>query len=387
MTSLNFSKSFNFELPTRIEFGAGLYKEIPRFLKDLKSRKVLIITDPGITSLPWFKEILSLLQEAGFDFKVFKEVEANPKDRDAEAGAGAATDFGADTLLALGGGSPIDCAKVVAILARQGGKPRDYEDRSKIGKDVLPILAVPTTAGTGTEVTFGAVITDTKNKFKFTVKSPRLAPKIALLDPVLTLSKSPALTAATGMDALTHAIEAFSSRAAEPLSDACALYAAELIAGNLERAVRHGTDLEARSAVLLGSLLAGIAFSHSDVGAVHCIAEALGGLYDIPHGVGNAVCLPAVMERCAGECAERYSRLAKAFGALSPDAPGAVDFVRQLAFKVGLPPFESFKVPEEDFPMIAEKSEANGSNKDNIPVLSKEDYLELLRTLQKGRRQ
>jgi len=379
---MKFSKPFNFELPTRIEFGAGVYKEIPRFLEELGGKKVLVITDRGIASLPWFKEIMVLARAEGFDTEVFKDVEANPKDVNAQAAGEAARAFKADILLALGGGSPIDCAKTAAILAAQGGKPRDYEDRSKIGEKVLPVLAVPTTAGTGTEVTFSSVITDTRNRFKFTVKSPRIAPKIAVLDPGLTLSMPPGLSAATGMDALTHAVEALSSRAAEPLSDACALYGAELIAENLERAVKQGDDLEARSAVCLGSLLAGIAFSHSDVGAGHCLAEALGGMYDIPHGVCNAVCLPVVMERCAQDCSGQYARLAKSFGISPADSRGAVTFVRDLAGRVGIPAFSSFHVPIKDFPLIAEKSAANGSNRDNIPVLTKEDYLELLNTLQ-----
>ena len=379
---MNFSKSFNFELPTRIEFGAGVSRRMPEFLKDLGGKRVLIITDRGSTGLSWFKEAVSLLNKEGFSCGIFDAVSPNPKDTDVEAAAARAGEFEADTLVALGGGSPIDCAKAAAILARQGGKPRLYQDRSKIGSDVLPVIAVPTTAGTGTEVTFSSVITDTAEKFKFTVKSPRIAPKIALLDPELTFSMPPALTAATGMDALTHAIEAFSSRAAEPVADACALYAAELIAGNLERACQRGTDSEARSAGLLGSLLAGIAFSHSDVGAVHCLAEALGGMYDIPHGMCNAVCLPVVMRYCAEECGPLYGRLARAMGSGRSDAEGAVEFVQALAKKVGLPPFSSFQVPIKDFPVIAEKSAANGSNQDNIPVLTKKDYLELLARLQ-----
>jgi alcohol dehydrogenase len=376
---MKFASPFSFELSTAIEFGAGSINRLPEFVRRIGTKRPLIITDTGLTVLPWFTAIVDALRAEGCTAAVFDAVEPNPKDYNVDAAAAAARSHGADCLIAIGGGSPIDCAKAAAVTAVQGGRPRDYEDRSRIGDKVLPLLSVPTTAGTGSEVTFSSVITDSREKFKFTVKSPRLAPRFAVIDPVLTLSMPPGLTAATGMDALTHAIEAFSSQAAEPVSDACALYAAELIAANLSRAVENGSNLEARSAVLLGSLLAGLAFSHSDVGAVHCIAEALGGMYDIPHGVCNAVCLPFVMDYCKDASAQRYERLGRAMGVESATA-----FVRDLTQKVGLPDFRSFKVPPSDFPVIAEKSAANGSNKDNIPVLSKDDYLHILDKLQGG---
>ena len=407
------SSSFSFVLPTQIEYGSGIHRKIPDFLKEVGARRILIITDPGVSRLTWFTQVRSLLTQRNDEVEVFSAVEPNPKDRNVEEAAGVAQKIKADCLLAIGGGSPIDCAKVVSILAVYGGKPRDYEDPSRIGDHPLPLIAVPTTAGTGSEATFGAVITDTKARFKFTVKSPLLAPKFALLDPELTLSMPPSLTASTGMDALTHAVEAYTSKASEPLADACALYAAELLASHLPRAVHQGTDLEARSAVLLGSLMAGIGFSHSDVGAVHCIAEALGGMYDLPHGVCNAVCLPYVMEYCLEANISRYARLGEAMGVYSKSLVGAsiptgstnaphtkgitetkesirrralntVHFVKDLAQRVGLPDFRSFAVPECDFPLIAEKSAANGSNRDNIPTLTKEDYLRILERLQAG---
>lgn len=466
----NLIPTFSFILPTRIEYGRGMHQRIPSFLQELSVHRVLVITDPGVSRLSWFVQVKGLLTQKGFEIEVFDGVEPNPKDRNVEEAADVARRMKAECLLAVGGGSPIDCAKVVAILAVYGGKPRDYEDRSRIGPHPLPLIAVPTTAGTGSEVTFGAVITDTKEKFKYTVKSPVLAPKVALLDPELTLSMPPSLTASTGMDALTHAIEAYTSRASEPIADACALHAVELITAYLPRAVEVGTDLEARSAVLLGSLLAGIAFSHADVGAVHCIAEALGGMYDLPHGVCNAVCLPYVMEYCMEANLDRYARLGQAMGASVNASSGisrgaslgasssflsqavqsgglsetfghgfppnpsfhemagalekgqtqekagaqervlaqgkartqeralaqekartqemaraAVHFVQALAHKVGLPSFKEFKVPESDFPQIAEKSAANGSNRDNIPMLSTEDYLRILKRLQAGK--
>jgi alcohol dehydrogenase len=376
---MEFTTPFTFELPTRILYGRGKHKEIPEVLNILKVHNIEIITDPGITSLPWFQDLLSLLRKEQFQIGVFDRVESNPKDYNVEDAAHATQMQKAECILAIGGGSPIDCAKVASILAVQGGSPRDYEDRSRIGPNPLPILAVPTTAGTGSEVTFGAVITDSVEKYKFTVKSPRIAPSFALLDPELTLSMPPSLTAATGMDALT-----LQSRHTHPGSRThrgCLRFTCHgLISSYLPRAVEQGNDMEARAALLLGSMLAGIAFSHSDVGAVHCIAEALGGMYDIPHGICNAVCLPVVMDYCKDGCSEKYKELGIAMGisqqASSPEA--AVAFVKGLASKVGLPEFRTFSVPPEEFPVVAKKSAANGSNKDNIPVLTPEDYVKIL---------
>ncbi len=375
-----FTAPFSFTLPTTIEYGAGISRRLPEFCRRLEARRILVITDPGVSGLSWHAALMEDLRGQGMAVEIFDAVEPNPKDRNAAAAGDAARAFGAEVLVALGGGSPMDCAKVAAILARQGGRPRDYEDPSRIGPSPLPILAVPTTAGTGSEVTFGAVITDTAESFKFTVKSPRIAPRFALVDPVLTLSMPPALTAATGMDALTHAVEAYTSRAAEPISDALALHAAALIARRLPRVVEKGDDLEDRAAVLTGSLLAGIAFSHSDVGAVHCIAEALGGMYDIPHGVANAVCLPGVMRHCRDAAEERYARLGAAMGA-GEGAEAAVAFVEGLARRVGLPDFRSFRIPEADFPLVADKSAANGSNRNNRPPLTAGDYRAILAAL------
>ena len=270
-------------------------------------------------------------------------------------------------------------------VATHGGDVREYADRSKITDEVLPLIAIPTTAGTGSEVTFGAVITDTENHFKFTVKHQNTAPKIALVDPKLTLSMPPALTASTGMDALTHAIEAYTAVVAEPLADANALYAIELITAHLKTAVFDGNNLEARAGMLLGSLLAGIAFSHSDVAAVHCIAEALGGKYDAPHGVCNAVTLSEIMAYNIESCQERYARVATAMGIdftdITDGACKAVDAVQQLANDVNLPSFRSLGVKEEDLEELARNAAINGSNKDNPRPMDEDDYLCILKRL------
>jgi alcohol dehydrogenase len=382
---MNLLKAFSFELPTRIEYGPGAVGRLVPVLKEFGFETVMVVTDPGLQQAGLVEGVTRQLSEGGIRREVFAEVEPNPKDRNVQAGAEAADRLKPDCLVAVGGGSPIDCAKAVCVVATHGGRVRDYEKRERITAPVLPLIAIPTTAGTGSEVTFSSVITDSGDQFKFTVKHPAIAPRVALVDPEMTFSMPPGLTAATGMDALTHAIEAFTALAAEPLADATALYAIELIARHLRTAVSDGRNLEARAGMLMGSVLAGIAFSHSDVAAVHCIAEALGGKYDAPHGVCNAVTLPAVMEYNLSHCAERYARIGTAMGVGGEDledrARRTVAAVRQLALDVKLPELSSLGVRVEDLPELARNSALNGSNLDNPRPMSEADYLQLFRNL------
>ena len=382
---MNLLNSFSFELPTRIEYGVGAIGKLAESVKVLGFRKVLIVTDKGIETSGLLSAIVDQLTTAKLEFDTFSEVEANPKDHNVHAGTKMAKGLQADCLVAIGGGSPIDCAKAIAVLATHGGAVRDYEGKGKISGNVLPLIAIPTTAGTGSEVTFSSVITDTGEGFKFTLKHPCIAPRIALLDPQMTITMPSGLTAATGMDALTHAIEGYTARVSEPLADAAALYAIELVAKYLKIAVFKGNDMEARAGMLLGSVLAGIAFSHSDVGSVHCIAEALGGKYDTAHGVCNAVVLPTVMEYNMDYCRERYARITSAMGisfdSTEDGARRAVEAVKQLAVDVNLPTFGSFGVEAADIEELALKSFVNGSNADNPRPMSKDDYLILFNNM------
>jgi alcohol dehydrogenase len=381
----NLLQSFSFELPTRIEYGSDASLQLGNSLRVLGAKRVLIVTDKGIYKAGLLQEIVKQLEDDKLYWTICDDVEPNPKDYNVRKGAEKARQDSVDCLVAVGGGSPIDCAKAISVVATHGGVVRTYEDRGKIIDDVLPLIAIPTTAGTGSEVTFSAVITDTREKFKFTVKHPKIAPKIALVDPNMTVTMPPDLTASTGMDALTHAIEGYTAVVAEPLADAAALYAIELISKYLKTAVSNGQDLEARAGMLLGSLLAGIAFSHSDVAAVHCIAEALGGKYDAPHGVCNAVVLPEIMAYNMEYCQERYARVASAMGiryeTIEEGARKAVETVQQLAHDVNLPSFRSLGVKEEDFEELARNSAINGSNKDNPRPMDKDDYLCVLKRL------
>ena len=383
MTTLH--DGFSFQLPTTIEYGAGVRRHIARALETLDATRVLLVTDNGVIRSGLTSGITDVLDSRGVRWEIFDGVEPNPKDLNVHRCVEAARDLDAHCLIAVGGGSPIDCAKAVSAVFSHGGDVRSYEGSGTVPGETIPLIAIPTTAGTGSEVTFSSVITDSKEKFKFSIRDVHIAPAVALIDPELTVTMPPALTAATGMDALTHAIEAYTCRVSEPLSDACALHAVELIMEHIRAACVDGTDLNARAGMLLGSVLAGIAFSHSDVAAVHCIAEALGGKYDAPHGVCNAVVLPTIMEYNMGFCTDRYARIASAMGITytgrEEGARRAVEAVARLADEVGLPPFTTLGVREEDLDEIARNSAVNGSNKDNPRPMGEQDYLAVLKRL------
>lgn len=377
------TSSFDFTLPTKIVYGCGVLKRLPEEIREAGGSRILIITDRGIVQAGIAKKVTDLLEEAGLPYAVYDGAEANPKDVNAEAAAKAAREAAADCLLAVGGGSPIDCAKAVGVLlAHNAEKIKPYEGKTAATLQGPPLITVPTTSGTGSEITFSSVITDTENQYKMTIKSPFTAATTAVCDPELTLSVPPMVTATTGVDALTHAIEGFTAVNSEPIGDAAALYSIELIAGNLVRAVEDGSDLEARSNMLMASMLGGISFSHSDVASVHCIAEALGSMYDLPHGTCNAIFLPYVMEYNMDYCADRYARAATAMGlsweSQEEGARAAVAFVKQLTRDVHLPAFASLNPDPADFPRLAEMACRNGSNEDNPRPMTARDYEILL---------
>ena len=375
---------FEFTLPTKIIFGPGCVKQLAEEIEAIGGKKPLIITDPGIRGAGIDRIVTDLLEGAGIEYGLFDGVEANPKDVNAEAAAREARACGADFLIAAGGGSPIDCAKAVGVLlAHDAEFIKPYEGKTAATLPNPPLITIPTTSGTGSEITFSSVITDTKNKYKMTVKSPYTAATTALCDPELTISVPPAVTAATGVDALTHSIEGFTATCSEPIGDAAALYSIELIAGNLVKAYKDGSDLEARSNMLMASMLGGISFSHSDVASVHCIAEALGSMYDLPHGTCNAIFLPYVMEYNMDYCVDRYARVAGALGlTYDSDEDGAakaVAYVKQLTKDVELPTFASLDPDPADFPALADMAYKNGSNDSNPRPMTAADYEALLK--------
>lgn len=377
--------SFSFHLPTRIEVGKGILSKLADFMKQtVKGKRILIITDPGIQKAGIVEPILAALLKEGYELSIFDQVQPNPKDIDCVAGGKMAQEFCADAILAVGGGSVLDSAKMIAVLHTHGGTPQDYEGRGKIHREVTPIIAVPTTAGTGSEVTRSSVITDTKRHFKMTIKDVKLAPALAIVDPETTYRLPAAITASTGMDALVHAIEAYTCQVANPISDSLALGAMERIYPWLRMAVADGGNSEARYQMMVGSLIAGMAFSHADVASVHCMAEALGGLYDTPHGVANSIFLPVVTAYNAPCDPVKHARVARACGLPvqgMTDEEAArclVEAMDQLGKDIGIPTLRSLGyVREEDFPRLAEASFENGSTPSNAREIRTADYLEL----------
>lgn len=381
---------FDFILPTKIIYGAGSINLLEEELRNIKAKKIMIITDKGIAKSGLLSKLEDIMNHGGYDYMVFDDIEANPKDYNVEECAKAAGENDIDTFVAFGGGSPMDAAKGAAVISRQGGRIRDYQGKNKIGEDCMPLITIPTTAGTGSEVTFSSVITDTDRNFKFTVKSPYIAAKTAILDPELTISVPSLITASTGMDALTHAIEGYTANCTEPIAEAIGLYAVEYIVSSLSRAVSKGDDLEARDNMMMGSLMGGLSFSHSDVASVHCMAEALGSLYDAPHGLCNSILLPYVMEYNLPECEYKYARIARAMGIDDSNdrsaAEKGIKYIKTLSREIGLPGLSSLDIDPDDFERLAEMSVENGSNASNPRKVDKETYIQLFRKAYEDRR-
>lgn len=359
-----------FYLPTRVLFGRGVAGQVAAHAAGLAARRVMLVTDPGVQAAGLADPVRDQLVAAGLDVLVFQEVEPNPRDVDCLAGADLAAGFEAELMVAVGGGSAIDSAKCIALLRTNGGHPRDWEDFGALRHDPLPVLAVPTTAGTGSEVSPSAVITDTVRQKKMNLFDMRNCPRVALVDPDLTVSCPPALTAAAGLDALSHAVDALHGRLATPASDALALEGAGLVARYIQRAVAAGDDIEARCGMAQGSLTAGIAVALTDVAGAHCLAEAIGGLYGHPHGFCCAASMPPIMQYNLPVSADKYARLAQAFG-LVPElggdaelAPLAIEFIRQLNRDLAVPPMRQL-IRAEDLELLGRKAEQNTSTPSN----------------------
>ncbi|MFW6140974.1 MAG: iron-containing alcohol dehydrogenase [Candidatus Saliniplasma sp.] len=366
-------KGFCFKMPIELEFGVGKIEILAEKLEEMDIEKLLIVTDRGIEKAGILDKIEDNLID--IDYKIYEDVEPNPKDFHVVKGAEIAKGFGPDGMMAIGGGSPIDCSKGIgALLSGVDEDIRKYFGKGTVKKEILPFIAVPTTAGTGSEVTFSSVITDKNNKKS--IRSPFLAPDLSILDPELTKSLPKSLTAYSGMDALTHAVEAYTAKTATALTNSFALGSIELVSRNIEKVFRKPNDMDSRSAMLLGSTMAGIAFNHSDVASVHCMAESLGGKYDAPHGLCNSIILPYVMEYNMEYCPEKYNRVAKVMGYDTMEA-GAVKAVKELNEKLKIPSIDEIGLKEKDIEELAEMSVNNLSNESNPREMEKEDYVRL----------
>jgi alcohol dehydrogenase class IV len=352
-----------FRTTKRIIFGFGCIEKIGAEARVLKGTKVLIVTDPGIVRCGLLDPIERSLQSSGLPFAVFSEVEPDPRIEVVEKSLAFAKKQGADLVIGYGGGSSLDIAKVTSVLIANPGKMDSYFGTDLVPSPGIPLILVPTTAGTGSEATPIAILSDTKEKLKKGIVSPYLFPEVAILDPKLTIGLPPAVTAYTGMDALTHAIEAYYSVNANDLTDLFACRAMELISRNLRTAFANGENAAARSKMLEGSLLAGIAFANAGVGAVHAFAYPLGGEFHIPHGVANTLMLPYAMRYNILGNPYKFSQMARCFGenikGLSEleGAEKAVRFVERLSEDIRVPMrLRDAGIPESAIPGLAESA-------------------------------
>lgn len=377
-------KSFEFVLPTRIRFGEGISSELATEIRKMGHSRPMILTDKGLIDAGIVSKITKSLKESGIEYIIFDAIEPNPRDITVQKAYQSALEAKADLLVAVGGGSSMDTAKAAGVLMTHGGRINDYEGLDKVTKPICDLIAIPTTVGTGSEVTFWSVITDTDRHFKMSIGSPLVAAKLALVDPLLVKSLPPSMVAATGMDALTHAVEGYTCTLAEPITDACGIYAIEMIGANIREAV-SGSAKDARSNMLLGSLIAGICFGNSDIAGVHCMGEALGGLYDTPHGISMAILLPYVMEYNYRSDYGKFSRIAKALGVDIRDmkeedaAYAAVQAVHQLNRDLKIPSLKEIGTKEEDLPELAKRAALNVSAGSNPRKASEQDFLEIFR--------
>ncbi|WP_417607254.1 L-threonine dehydrogenase [Oceanimonas baumannii] len=349
-----------FFMPSVNVIGEGALEQAVNQISDSGFRHALIVTDKPLVELGYAGQLQQALAVKDIQASIFDGVQANPTTGNVEAGLAILTQNQCDFVISLGGGSPHDCAKAIALVASNGGDIRDYEGVDKSAKPQLPLVSINTTAGTASEITRFCIITDENTHIKMAIVDKHVTPVLSVNDPFLMKNMPASLTAATGMDALTHAVEAYVSTAANPITDACAIKAVTLISQNLANAVANGADMEARNNMAYAQLLAGMAFNNASLGYVHAMAHQLGGFYDLPHGVCNAVLLPHVQRFNSRVAATRLSEIAAALGedvqslTAEQGAERCIEAIEALARKVGIPAgLNELKVKEEDFAELA----------------------------------
>lgn len=287
---------FNFRIPQNIEFGIGALEKLPKILKESNSNHVFLVSDRGLEKIGVVDRVKNIIEKAQIKCTTYLDVIPNPTITVVTDATDLYKESGATSIIALGGGSPLDVSKAVGVLSTFGGEITDYEGLNKVPGPIVPIIAIPTTAGTGSEVTASSVITDEKRNYKFSIVSYETIPKYALLDPELIMTAPQAIAAACGIDALIHAIEAYLSKQSSPFSDAMAEKAMELIGKNLRNFVKNRGDKEAACGMMIGSNFAGISFAWARLGNVHAMSHPVSAFYHVPHGIANSVLLPTVME-------------------------------------------------------------------------------------------
>lgn len=376
-----------FRMPQVLITGSGSAASVGAEISKLGKTKALIVTDEILLKLGTLDGIKQSLEEANIGYEIFCDIKGEPTDTYVTEGLKIFKDSGSDIIIACGGGSPIDTAKAISIMATNPGSINDYIGIGNVKEDGVPMVAIPTTAGTGSEVSIFTIITDTAKDVKMLIGSPQLMPRISLVDPLLTLNMPKGLTAAVGVDALTHAIEAYVSVKAQPMTDLLALEAIRLLAGNLRQAWANGQNVTARENTMMGSMLAGLAFSNASVALVHGMSRPIGAYFHVPHGISNAVLLGPVMDFSLVGNPARYKDVAEAMG---EDVEGLTDMegakiaaeaVKELIADLEIPSLSKLGVDKEKLDkhaaQMAKDAIASGSPGNNPRKASEEEIVAL----------
>ncbi|MDM5333191.1 iron-containing alcohol dehydrogenase [Ureibacillus composti] len=376
-------------IPNVIHYGKDSLSKLGKEASKLGS-KALLISDKPMNDLGYVNQIIESLQKENIHTTIYLGVDSETKDTHVEEALAIFKEQSCDLIVALGGGSCIDAAKAVALLATNETELIEYVGGKKeIENDLVPVIAIPTTAGTGSEVTDALVVTHTTKDIKMMIKQPKITPKVAIVDPILTQSAPKMLTVATGIDALCHALEAYISRKSHPLTDTLALSSIKLIVENIQRVYVDGKDLEARSQMALASMQAGIAFSNSSVCLVHGMSRPIGALFHVPHGISNAMLLSAVLDFSLESCTEKLAQIGRAIlenvDTDSDDvvAEKTVLYIKQLCVELGIPNLKAWGINDEQFENSLEKMAtdalASGSPGNNPRIPTKEEIIDLYR--------
>lgn len=380
-------------LPRTMEIGRDACQKLPEILASLGVKKPLIITDEMMVKLGYVDNVQTILKEVNIAADVFSDTVPEPTESSIEAGVSQVKAQDYDGLIALGGGSPIDSAKAISILGKFGGTIRDYKFPRQVNEAGLPIIAIPTTAGTGSEVTRFTIITDEANNEKLLCVGMGFMPIAAIIDYSLTISVPPRTTADTGIDAMTHAIEAYISPKRNAYSDQQALAALRLIGPNIKKAYHNGKDETARQAMMLGSTLAGIAFCNSSVALVHGMSRPIGAFFHVPHGLSNAMLLPTITEFGVASAPDRYADCARALGISDQSHTddqanvSLINYLKKLNKELQVPTLAEFGVQRAEFDELidtmCEQAFASGSPNNNPRIPSLEEMIQLYTLLWK----
>lgn len=378
--------SVGYFIPSVNLFGAGCTAEVGEQAKLIGGKKALIVTDAFLAKNGMAEKIKDNLVAAGVQAVIYGGAEPNPTDKNVHDGLDVWKKEGCDLLISLGGGSSHDCAKGVGFLAANGGVIKDFEGVNKSTKPFVPFIAINTTAGTASEMTRFCIITDSARHVKMAIVDWRCTATVSFNDPELMLGKPPALTAATGMDALTHAIEAYVSTAANPLTDSAALMCIQMVAQYLPKAVANGSDIDARDKMAYAQFLGGIAFNNAVLGYVHAMAHQLGGFYNLPHGVCNAILLPHVEQFNLIAKAERFKDIAIAMGcnveglSTVDAAQASIEAIKALSASVGIPKgLSALNVKEADFEVMATNAKLDACQATNPRLATLEEVIQIFK--------